>query len=168
MWTPEPGDSWGSLHCTWSEDPQRGFGSGAVKASPATSTKATTAMFSKGTKKEQDRWQPSSPLSLLWIWGDTTGPWTRGRDAEVSSKTHPLPMGTYTPAWLPGCVSVCVCACACACMCVCTCVYVKQPSPGNQPVFIFNYLHTLYINTYLAPVSGLQDAMRKWEDKEGN
>lgn len=52
-WTPEPGDSWGSLDCTWSEDQQRGFGSGAVKASPAASTKATTARFQRAQRKNK-------------------------------------------------------------------------------------------------------------------
>lgn len=35
-------------------------------------------------------------------------------------------------------------------------------------MFTFGHLHTLYIDTRLAPASRLQDARKEWKDEEGN
>lgn len=53
IWIPEAEESWGPLHCTWSEDQQRGFGSGAVKASPCSQHQSYHHHVSEAERKNK-------------------------------------------------------------------------------------------------------------------
>lgn len=111
-WTPGPGDSWGSLHCTWSEHQQRGFGSGRLRLPLPPAPKLPPPSFKR--HKERTRQvtalQPSVTAPDLRREGWTADP---GRPAEASSHTHLLPTGTNpgqvcaghttAMAWKPAC-----------------------------------------------------------------
>ena len=75
-----------ALYLVWG--PTEASAPGLLRLPPAASTKATTAMFQRGREKEQDRWHPSSPSSLLWIGEETAALRRRGWHAESLPLTH--------------------------------------------------------------------------------
>lgn len=98
VWIPEPEESWGGpLHCTWSEDQQRGFGSGAVKASPCCQHQSYHRHVSKRQRERTRQMTPLQPIiTALDRRRDSCTVDTRQACTEPSFNTHLLPTGTST------------------------------------------------------------------------
>ena len=97
MWIPEAEESWGPLHCTWSEDQQRGFGSGAVKASPCSQHQSYHHHVSKRQRERTRQMTPFQPIvTALGRRRDCCTVETRLACREPSFNTHLLPTGTNT------------------------------------------------------------------------
>lgn len=94
---PEPEESWGPLHCTWSEDQQRGFGSRAVKASPCGQHQSYHRHVSKRQRERTRQMTPLQPIvTALDRRRDCCTAETRLACREPSFNTHLLPTGTNT------------------------------------------------------------------------